>query len=88
VVGAALANKMKTILWDVDPRDWAMPGTGAIISNVLGHARRGSIIVMHDGGGDRSQTLAALPAILRGLRHRRLRGVKISALLRGRTRWR
>jgi peptidoglycan/xylan/chitin deacetylase (PgdA/CDA1 family) len=88
VIGAALANGMKTILWEVDPRDWGRPGTGAIISRVLGRVRRGSVILMHDGGGDRSQTLAALPAILRGLRRRHLHGVKVSALLRGHTRWR
>lgn len=86
VVAAARANGMKTVLWDVDPRDWSNPGTGAIIANVLAHAHRGAIIIMHDGGS-RSQTLAALPTILRGLRSRGLRAVKVSRLLKGSTRW-
>lgn len=86
VVAAARANGMRTIVWDVDPRDWSNPGTGAIIANVLAHARRGSIIIMHDGGS-RGQTLAALPTILRGLRNRGLRPVKVSRLLKGSTRW-
>ena len=50
-----------TIQWDVDPRDWSRPGTAAIYSNVVGTAQNGSIILQHDGGGDRSETLAALP---------------------------
>jgi len=50
-----------TIQWDVDPRDWSRPGTGAIYSTVVGNAQNGSIILQHDGGGDRSETLAALP---------------------------
>lgn len=50
-----------TIQWDVDPRDWSRPGTNAIYSNVVGNAQNGSIILQHDGGGDRSETLAALP---------------------------
>lgn len=86
-VSAARRAGMKTIIWDVDPRDWSTPGTGAIIGNVLGNARRGSIILMHDGGGPRGQTVAALPAILRGLRHRHLRAMTVTGLLNGHVRW-
>src|SRR5205085_10601337 len=50
-----------TVQWNVDPRDWARPGTRAIYSNVIRNVRDGSIVIQHDGGGDRSQTLAALP---------------------------
>ena len=52
---------MRTITWDVDPRDWSNPGSAAVYSRVVGAARPGSIILMHDGGGDRGGTLAALP---------------------------
>jgi peptidoglycan/xylan/chitin deacetylase (PgdA/CDA1 family) len=72
---------MTTIGWDVDPRDWANPGTGAIVSSVLGSVRPGSIVVMHDGGGSRSQTLNALPPILRELRRRGYRAVTVTRLL-------
>lgn len=61
---------MLTIQWDVDPRDWSRPGTGSIYSTVVGQARRESIILMHDGGGPRNQTVAALPGIIRTLRSR------------------
>jgi peptidoglycan/xylan/chitin deacetylase (PgdA/CDA1 family) len=50
--------------WSVDPRDWARPGVTAIVQNILGHTRAGSIILEHDGGGDRSQTVAALRVVL------------------------
>lgn len=46
--------------WSVDPRDWARPGVRSIVKTVLSTTRTGSIILDHDGGGDRSQTVAAL----------------------------
>ena len=61
---------MTTIVWDVDPRDWSRPGRTAIVRRVLSGARGGSIVLMHDGGGDRSQTLSALPRVIAGLRRR------------------
>jgi peptidoglycan/xylan/chitin deacetylase (PgdA/CDA1 family) len=72
---------MRTITWDVDPRDWSLPGTGAIYSNIVGHARNGSIILMHDGGGPRSETLAALPQVIDTLRARGFRFATVSELL-------
>jgi peptidoglycan/xylan/chitin deacetylase (PgdA/CDA1 family) len=70
VVGAALAQGMTTVVWDVDPRDWARPGTAAIVTRVLDAVRNGSVVLMHDGGGPRQQTLAALPQIIKALRRR------------------
>ncbi len=58
------AAGMVQVLWDVDPRDWARPGTQAIVQNILTHAHNHNIILLHDGGGDRSQTLAALDTVL------------------------
>jgi peptidoglycan/xylan/chitin deacetylase (PgdA/CDA1 family) len=58
------AAGMVQVLWDVDPRDWARPGTSAILHNILTHAHNHNIVLMHDGGGDRSQTVAALDLIL------------------------
>lgn len=51
---------MTPVDWSVDPRDWARPGVSSIIDNILGNTRTGSIVLEHDGGGDRSQTVAAL----------------------------
>jgi peptidoglycan-N-acetylglucosamine deacetylase len=81
VVASAGSLGMKTITWDVDPQDWSLPGTGAIYSNVVSHARSGSIILMHDGGGPRSETLAALPQIIDTLRARGFGFATVSGLL-------
>jgi peptidoglycan/xylan/chitin deacetylase (PgdA/CDA1 family) len=70
VVATAGSLGMKTITWDVDPADWSTPGTGAIYSRIIGAAQPGSIILMHDGGGDRSETLSALPQVIDTLRAR------------------
>ncbi|MET8139670.1 polysaccharide deacetylase family protein [Sphaerisporangium sp. NPDC005288] len=71
-----------TVLWDVEPFDWAMPGTDVIVGRVLAEARAGSIVLLHDGGGDRSQTVAALPRIIEGLLDQDYRLVTIDALTR------
>lgn len=63
-----LAEFRPTItLWDVEPFDWSMPGAETITKIVLDQARPGSIILLHDGGGDRSQTVASLPPMIEGL---------------------
>ena len=87
VVGDASALGMTTVLWDVDPRDWSTPGSDAIYSRVVSATRPGSIVLMHDGGGDRSQTVAALPRIIKTLRGRGYRFVTVSKLLHQRTIW-
>lgn len=60
----------RVVLWTVDPKDWSRPGTATIVRRVLNNVRSGSIVLFHDGGGNRSQTVAALPTILRTLRAR------------------
>jgi peptidoglycan-N-acetylglucosamine deacetylase len=56
--------RMVPLAWSVDPRDWSMPGVRAIVGNIMGNTRPGSIIIEHDGGGNRSQTVAALRIVL------------------------
>ena len=63
------------------PRDYTLPGTGAIEQRVLAQVRPGSIIISHDGGGPRGQTLAAYPTIIAALRARGYRIVTIPQLL-------
>lgn len=75
---------MTVIGWDVDPSDWEHPGSAAIAQRVLKNVRPGSIIVMHDSVETRGQTLAALPAILDGLKQKQLETVTVSQLLGGR----
>jgi peptidoglycan/xylan/chitin deacetylase (PgdA/CDA1 family) len=48
------------LAWSVDPRDWSRPGARAIVRDILSDTRTGSIILEHDGGGNRSQTVTAL----------------------------
>ncbi len=55
------------LMWDVDPQDWARPGVAAIVKNVLTYTFPGAVILMHDGGGERSQSVAALQQILQSL---------------------
>ena len=50
--------------WSVDPRDWARPGVRAIVANIMANTRTGSIILEHDGGGNRSETVAALKVVI------------------------
>jgi peptidoglycan/xylan/chitin deacetylase (PgdA/CDA1 family) len=70
-----------TIEWDVDPRDWATPGTTSIYHTVTSTAENGSIILQHDGGGNRSQTLAALPQEIQFFKHHGYKFVTITQML-------
>ena len=59
---------LTTMSYSVDPRDWSMPGVQAIVDAVVGGAFPGAVVDMHDGGGDRSETVEALPQIIVDLR--------------------
>ena len=77
-------ERMIGVLRTADTRDWALPGTRAIIRTAL-HVQPGGIVAMHDAGGyTRTQTVDAVPSIVRGLRRRHLRLVTISELYAGR----
>jgi peptidoglycan-N-acetylglucosamine deacetylase len=67
--------------WDVDPRDWSRPGATAIYDRVVSAVRDGSIVLMHDGGGPREETVAALDGIIRALKARGYGLVTVSELL-------
>lgn len=60
----------KVVMWDVDPQDWRKPGVKALVSRVVSRTEPGSVILLHDGGGDRRRTIAALPYIIRELKKR------------------
>ncbi|HEX5494000.1 MAG TPA: polysaccharide deacetylase family protein [Mycobacteriales bacterium] len=64
VTGEARRLGMTSLNWSVDPVDWSRPGTQKIISVVLGSTEPGDVILMHDGGGNRQQSLDALRVIL------------------------
>ena len=72
---------MLMVLWSTDTSDFTLPGAHAIVLRALAGAHPGAIILMHDAGGNRSETIAALPAIIRGLRRRGLTPVTVPRLL-------
>jgi peptidoglycan-N-acetylglucosamine deacetylase len=77
----ARRHGMQTIYWDVDPRDWSLPGVAAIERGVIDKAHNGAIVIMHFGGGPRYETYDALPDIITTLRHRGYHFVNIAQLL-------
>ena len=78
LAAAGAAGYLRTILWDVDPRDWSDPGVGAIVSRVVSAAQPGSIVVMHV----KTETALALPAIIRGLQARHLQPSSLDEMFR------
>lgn len=64
VRSVARAEGKRVTLWTVDPADWRRPGAARITASVLGSTRPGSVILLHDGGGSRTQTVAALSGVL------------------------
>ena len=56
------AGNYRVVYTDLDTRDWARPGVDAIVQGGTPAGDRGAVVMMHDGGGDRSQTVAALDA--------------------------
>ncbi len=69
------------VLESIDPQDWAKPGADIILRRVKQQRRDGSVILLHDAGGDRSQTVEALPRILDWLHTRGDTVVPLSTLL-------
>jgi peptidoglycan/xylan/chitin deacetylase (PgdA/CDA1 family) len=70
VLAQASSLNLSTIVWDDEARDWSLPGVNIIIQRILHLVHNGSIILLHDGGGNRAQTVAALPTIISILRQR------------------
>jgi peptidoglycan-N-acetylglucosamine deacetylase len=69
------------VLENIDPQDWARPGADVILQRVKQQRHDGNIILLHDAGGDRSQTLEALPRIIEYLQARNDTIVPLSKLL-------
>jgi len=72
-----------TVAMHIDPSDWASPGVDQIVNNVIEGAKsgQGNIVLLHDSGGNRTQTVAALPRIIEGLRANGFELVNVSDLL-------
>jgi peptidoglycan/xylan/chitin deacetylase (PgdA/CDA1 family) len=68
---------MTPAFWSTHGWDWTTPGVEAIVHDVSTGLRRSAVVLLHDGGGDRSQTIAAIPAIVRTATERSLRPVRL-----------
>jgi peptidoglycan/xylan/chitin deacetylase (PgdA/CDA1 family) len=81
LVSLARSLGLVTVMWDVDPRDWSLPGVNAIYDNVVSNARNGAIVIQHFGGGPRYETVAALPREIDTLRARGYQFVTVAQML-------
>src|SRR5262249_39933022 len=85
---AAIANRLGYVVVGlrVDTNDWDQPGVDAIVERGVAGVesvdpdKQGQVMVLHDGGGDRSQTAEALPSLIRELRARGYRFATVSQL--------
>jgi peptidoglycan/xylan/chitin deacetylase (PgdA/CDA1 family) len=73
--------KMLMVMWTVDTSDYRQPGVASIVHSAVAGARPGAIILMHDAGGNRTETIAALPQIIRTLKARGYKLVTVPKLL-------
>lgn len=73
---------MLMVMWSLDSQDYRKPGVEQIVDRVVSEARPGAIVLMHDGGGDRSQTVKAIPKIIGRLRARHYHLVTVPELMR------
>ena len=71
-----------SVLWNQDSLDWKRPGSDAIVENCLKNVTSGSIILMHDGGGNRDQDVEALPKIIESLQSQGYEFVTVSDLMK------
>ncbi|MBW4593754.1 MAG: glycosyltransferase [Brasilonema angustatum HA4187-MV1] len=72
-----------TIGMQIDPSDWRRPGVDKIVKETIDQAvsGEGNVVLLHDSGGDRSQTVEALPQIIEGLRSHGFELVTVSNLI-------
>jgi cellulose synthase/poly-beta-1,6-N-acetylglucosamine synthase-like glycosyltransferase/peptidoglycan/xylan/chitin deacetylase (PgdA/CDA1 family) len=78
VIEQADAAGYVTVLATRDAEDWQRPGVDRILANATPHGQAGQIVLMHDSGGDRSQTVAALSALLPRLKAQGFRFATVS----------
>src|SRR5262249_23458910 len=78
--GQIAANGYTIGVANYDTRDWDQPGVGSIVAAGTPEGGRGGIVMMHDSGGNRAETVAALPKLIATLRQRRFRFVTVAQL--------
>jgi len=78
-------SKSTVVMWTVDSNDWKKRGVKKMAKSVVLHTKPGAIILMHDGGGDRTQTVKALPLVIDRLKARGYTFVTIDELYAARS---
>jgi peptidoglycan/xylan/chitin deacetylase (PgdA/CDA1 family) len=73
--------RMLMVLWTIDSSDYRQPGVEAIVNAVLSKAQPGAIVLLHDAGGNRQQTVDAVPQLVAALRDRGYKLVTVPQLL-------
>ncbi|MEA5594585.1 polysaccharide deacetylase family protein [Rivularia sp. UHCC 0363] len=81
LVSHARNQKYATLMWSADSRDFQQPAPATLVNNVIKNAGPGGIILLHDGGGDRTRTIQALPQIIAKLKQQGYSFVTIPELL-------
>jgi peptidoglycan/xylan/chitin deacetylase (PgdA/CDA1 family) len=81
LLGLVRSLGMTTIQWNIDPRDWTLPGVGAIENTIFAEATNGGITEEHFGGGPRYETLDSLPTVVATLRKRGYKFVTLTQML-------
>ncbi|MBD2293797.1 polysaccharide deacetylase family protein [Anabaena sphaerica FACHB-251] len=81
VAAYARSNKYAIIMWSSDSIDYSRPGVPRLINNIFKAAKPGGIVLMHDGGGDRTHTVKALPEVISKFRKQGYKFVTIPEML-------
>jgi chitin deacetylase len=83
LVASAHQKKYAVVMWSVDSKDWRSGRTTkqALVDNLLKEAKSGGIVLLHDGGGDRSKTIEALPQLITQLKKHGYTFVTVPELL-------
>ena len=81
VAAFAKNNKYAVIMWSADSMDYSRPAVPRLMNNIFREAKPGGIVLMHDGGGDRSHTVKALPEIISRFRKQGYEFVTVPELL-------
>jgi peptidoglycan-N-acetylglucosamine deacetylase len=81
VANYAKNQQYAVVMWSSDSMDYSRPPVPRLISNVMREAKPGGIVLMHDGGGDRTRTVQALPQIIENFRKQGYRFVTVPELL-------
>ncbi len=80
LVAHAQKNNYAVVMWSADSLDYTQPSASKLLNNVLRQVSNGGIVLMHDGGGNRTQTVAALPLLIHELKQRHYQFVTIPEL--------